>query len=29
MQSLRVIWELYNAERNNTLADLRGIGFDK
>ena len=28
LQSLRVIWELYNAERNNTIADLRGLGLD-
>lgn len=28
LQSLRVIWALYNAENNHTLADLRGLGFD-
>lgn len=27
LQSLRVIWALYNAEKNNILADLRGMGF--
>ena len=25
LRSLRVIWKLYEAERNNTVADLRGI----
>ena len=25
LRSLRVIWELYNAEKNHKLADLRGI----
>ena len=28
LQSLRVIWALYNAEHNNTVADLRGLGFE-
>jgi predicted dehydrogenase len=28
LQSLRVIWALYNAEENGTLADLRGLGLD-
>lgn len=28
IQSLRVIWELYNAEKNHKLADLRGLGLD-
>ena len=28
LQSLRVIWELYNAERNDFVADLRGLGLD-
>jgi predicted dehydrogenase len=28
LQSLRVIWRLYEAEKNNVLADLRGLGFD-
>lgn len=27
LQSLRVIWKLYNAEENGTLADLRGLGL--
>lgn len=27
LQSLRVIWALYNAENNGTLADLRGLGL--
>ena len=27
LQSLRVIWALYNAEKNDKLADLRGLGF--
>ena len=27
LQSLRVIWELYNAEKNHKLADLRGLGI--
>lgn len=29
LQSLRVIWALYNAEKNNILADLRGLGLKK
>ncbi|MBE6964956.1 MAG: Gfo/Idh/MocA family oxidoreductase [Ruminococcaceae bacterium] len=28
LQSLRVIWEMYNAEKNNVVADLRGLGLD-
>lgn len=28
LQSLRVIWKLYNAEENGTLADLRGLGLE-
>ncbi len=28
LQSLRVIWKLYQAEENGTLADLRGLGFE-
>lgn len=28
LQSLRVIWALYKAEENNTVADLRGLGFE-
>ena len=27
LQGLRVIWELYNAEKNHTLADLHGLGL--
>lgn len=27
LQGLRVIWELYNAEKNGKIADLRGLGF--
>jgi len=27
LQSLRVIWRLYEAERTGTVADLRGLGF--
>ena len=27
LQGLRVIWAMYQAERNNTMADLRGLGF--
>ena len=27
MQSLRVIWALYNAEKNGVVADLRGLGI--
>lgn len=28
LQGLRVIWALYNAEENNVLADLRGLGLE-
>lgn len=28
LQSLRVIWELYDAEKNHRLADLRGLGIE-
>jgi predicted dehydrogenase len=28
LQSLRVIWALYNAEANNAIADLRGLGIE-
>ena len=28
LQSLRVIWALYNAEHNNIIADLRGMGLE-
>ena len=28
LQSLRVIWALYNAEKNHMLADLRGLGLE-
>lgn len=28
LQGLRVIWSLYNAEENNRLADLRGLGLE-
>ena len=27
LQSLRVIWKMYEAERNGTVADLRGLGL--
>ena len=27
LQGLRVIWAMYNAEQNNTVADLRGLGL--
>ncbi len=27
LEGLRVIWKLYEAEENNTIADLRGLGF--
>jgi len=27
LESLRVIWRLYEAEQNHTVADLRGLGF--
>ncbi|MBP1988505.1 Gfo/Idh/MocA family protein [Paenibacillus eucommiae] len=29
LQGLRVIWKLYEAEENNTIADLRGLGLDE
>lgn len=29
LEGLRVIWALYNAEKNGFVADLRGIGFNK
>jgi predicted dehydrogenase len=29
LQGLRVIWKLYEAEKNNTVADLRGLGLDQ
>jgi predicted dehydrogenase len=29
LQSLRVIWKLYEAEHNKTVADLRGLGFKR
>lgn len=29
LQGLRVIWKMYDAERNNTVADLRGLGLDE
>jgi len=29
MQGLRVIWRLYEAEQNNTIADLRGLGLEE
>lgn len=29
IQGLRVIWKLYEAEQNNTIADLRGLGLDE
>jgi predicted dehydrogenase len=29
LQSLRVIWRMYEAERRNEVADLRGLGFDQ
>ncbi|MCQ6560965.1 Gfo/Idh/MocA family protein [Paenibacillus mendelii] len=28
LQGLRLIWRLYEAERNHTVADLRGLGLD-
>ena len=28
LQSLRVIWALYDAEKNHTMADLRGLGLE-
>jgi predicted dehydrogenase len=27
LQGLRVIWKTYEAEKNNTIADLRGLGL--
>lgn len=29
LQGLRVIWRLYEAERNQTIADLRGLGLEE
>lgn len=29
LQGLRVIWKLYNAEENNMIADLRGLGLEQ
>ncbi|MFK7691461.1 Gfo/Idh/MocA family protein [Paenibacillus sp. HJGM_3] len=29
LQGLRVIWRLYEAEENHTVADLRGLGLDE
>lgn len=29
LQGLRVIWRLYEAEKNGTIADLRGLGLDE
>ncbi|BBH23493.1 oxidoreductase [Paenibacillus baekrokdamisoli] len=29
IQGLRVIWRLYEAEQNNAIADLRGLGLDE
>jgi len=29
LQGLRCIWRMYNAERNDRVADLRGLGFDE
>ena len=28
LQGLRVIWKLYNAEDNQIIADLRGLGLE-
>ncbi len=28
LQSLRIIWEMYNAEKNGFIADLRGLGLE-
>jgi hypothetical protein len=28
LQSLRVIWRLYEAEEKSTVADLRGLSLD-
>ena len=29
LQGLRVIWKLYEAEKNGVVADLRGLGLPK
>ncbi len=29
MKSLQVIWRMYDAEKTNTIADLRGLGLDE
>ena len=29
LQRLQVIWRLYEAEDNNTITDLRGLGLDR
>lgn len=29
LQGLRVIWRMYEAERSNSIADLRGLGLDE
>jgi predicted dehydrogenase len=29
LQSLRIIWRMYDAEKNGTVADLRGLGLDQ
>jgi hypothetical protein len=29
LQGLRVIWRLYEAEKNGSIADLRGLGLDE
>ena len=29
LQSLRVIWRMYDAEKNGVIADLRGLGLDQ
>ena len=29
LQSLRIIWKMYEAEKNGTIADLRGLGLDE
>ncbi len=29
LQGLRVIWKMYEAEKQGTVADLRGLGFDE
>jgi predicted dehydrogenase len=28
LQSLRIIWKMYEAEQNGTVADLRGLGLE-